>query len=349
MIEVSEQTYRQGRDGALRRPFSQRAEVECRGYSRGLQRAMVDFGGEESFERAVERVREHYGIEVPKSAVRTHTEQHGAAMERAEESLRSDMGPEEGVPILITEMDGSMIPIVLPAVDADGLGSSDRRKSRQLVWQEARLCLARDPEKITPRYGVCLGNSEQAGAVWADCVIQAGAGAETHLHCLGDGARWIVSQVQARLGPQATYLCDFYHVSDYLAAAGEKIVGSTAKAWLHKQQARLKENQWEEVVEELRPYREPVTVAEEEAPVRACFRYLDERRDQLDYRGALAAGLPIGSGEIESGHRSVIQERLKLPGAWWREENARKMLALRVTRANNEWQAYWTQFSQRMD
>jgi hypothetical protein len=53
--------------------------------------------------------------------------------------------------------------------------------------------------------------------------------------------------------------------------------------------------------------------------------------------------LPIGSGEIESGNRSVVQERLKISGAWWAEENARKMLALRVARANGEWPAYWQQ------
>lgn len=344
-----EQTFRQGRAGALIRPFSKRAEVECRSYSGGLQRVMVDFGAEESFGHAVERVREHYGVEVPRSAVRTQTEEHGARMLAAAEPLLSELGPEAGVELLITEMDGSMVPIVLPGVDADGRRDEDRRKSRHLSWQEARLCLAREPEKVTPRYGACLGNCEQAGAVWADCVIRAGAGAQTDLHCLGDGARWIPAQAQERFGEQATYLCEFYHVSDYVAAAGEAIAGAQARAWLHEQQARLKENQLEAVLDELRPCREPATGSEEEAPVRACFQYLDERRDQLDYRSALAAGLPIGSGEIESAHRSVIQERLKLPGAWWLEENARKMLALRVTRANGEWQTYWTRHNQGID
>ncbi len=80
---------------------------------------------------------------------------------------------------------------------------------------------------------------------------------------------------------------------------------------------------------------------DEQAPVRACHRYLSFRKDQLDYKGALAAGLPIGSGEIESGHRFVIQERLKIPGAWWTEDNAACMLALRVVRCNGKWDDYW--------
>jgi hypothetical protein len=41
---------------------------------------------------------------------------------------------------------------------------------------------------------------------------------------------------------------------------------------------------------------------QEEAPVRAAHGYLKERRDHLDYAGAKANDLPIGSGEIEGGH-----------------------------------------------
>lgn len=76
-------------------------------------------------------------------------------------------------------------------------------------------------------------------------------------------------------------------------------------------------------------------------PCAAVLRDLEARRDYLDYAGARARGLPIGSGEIESGHRSVIQKRLKIAGAWWLEASAEKMLALRTTRANQEWESYW--------
>jgi hypothetical protein len=38
----------------------------------------------------------------------------------------------------------------------------------------------------------------------------------------------------------------------------------------------------------------------------------------------------------------LVQKRLKLPGAWWRAANADHMLALRVCRANRQWQAYWS-------
>jgi hypothetical protein len=63
---------------------------------------------------------------------------------------------------------------------------------------------------------------------------------------------------------------------------------------------------------------------------------------ERDLAKATMQGVPIGSGEIESAHRYLIQKRLKLPGAWWQAANAEDMLALRVNRANGEWQGYWS-------
>jgi hypothetical protein len=58
---------------------------------------------------------------------------------------------------------------------------------------------------------------------------------------------------------------------------------------------------------------------------------------------SLKQGLPIGSGEIESVHRYLIQKRLSYPGSWWKSANAEHMLSLTVNRAtsNGQWRAYW--------
>jgi hypothetical protein len=63
----------------------------------------------------------------------------------------------------------------------------------------------------------------------------------------------------------------------------------------------------------------------------------------LDYKSALENDLPIGSGEIESAHRYVIQKRLKVAGDWWLEQTAEDMLALRTLLANDNWDKYWVQ------
>ena len=115
------------------------------------------------------------------------------------------------------------------------------------------------------------------------------------------------------------------------------------KAWLHQQQGLLLENRVAEVLQTLEAHFEPL--AQTEAPVRGTHQYLAKRKDPLDYAGARAAGLPIGSGEVESGHRHLIQQRLKIAGAWWTLPNTEVMLQLRTTRANHAWNRYWTELA----
>ncbi len=92
---------------------------------------------------------------------------------------------------------------------------------------------------------------------------------------------------------------------------------------METQKDALKSGRLDAVLRTLSGRCEPPEVDDEHAPVRTCHRYLSARADRLNYRQALAEGLPIGSGEIESAHRYVAQQRLKRPGAWWRIEHAR--------------------------
>lgn len=336
-IEVEEEVFRLGREGAALRPFQTSAEVEPRGYSRPLQRVMVDFGAEQGFEKASQRIEEHYRIEVPASAVRRVTLAHAQAMYEQQADEREgqlEAGP--GAEAVIAELDGSLVPIVVTKQEG-----SDRRRAKELKWEDARLALARAVASVTPQYGATMGSVEEAGEVLADCVRRAGARQQTPLHCLGDGAAWIAQQVEKQFGEQANYLLDFYHVSEYVAAAAPVVAPGQTDCWLRQQQEHLLNNRVEEVLAALTPHREPPTVADPEAPVRVCWRYLNNHRHYLNYQSARQAGLPIGSGEVESGHRSVIQQRLKIAGAWWLRPHAEAMIALRINRANGQWQAYW--------
>lgn len=130
---------------------------------------------------------------------------------------------------------------------------------------------------------------------------------------------------------------DFFHLCEYLGEASKVCAANDPQAWLAVQQERLKANQAPAVLDALAPF----VSGHEDDPATACDRYLRNRLDQLDYQGAIQRGLPIGSGEIESAHRSIIQKRLKLPGAWWSPAHIETMLALRLNRANREWEAYW--------
>ncbi len=290
---------------------------------------LTDFGSEVSFGQAVSRVREHYAVEVPVEAVRQHTLRHGKAIPTLATADATKPATQ-----LIIQMDGSMIPVMQPGSGADA------RQGRRLFWREVRLCCARQHGATTAQYGATLGSAETASWLWRATAQSAGLGDQTRVHGVGDGAPWIVDKFQENFGEQGGYLLDFYHVSEYLTAATEVIKLKNPKRWRQRQQGRLLENKVTAVLCALKPHRESGTA--ESQPVNAAYQYLHKRREQLDYAGARRQSLPIGSGEIESGHRHVIQQRLKLAGAWWKETHAQAMLNLRVARTNNLWNSYWS-------
>jgi hypothetical protein len=305
-----------------------------------LQRVVTDFGADVAFAQVEDKLVEHYGILLPESTIRRVTEAHA---QRIYTTTRVDetWPVEVGCRTIIVEMDGGMVPIV----EADA-GQTDRRKGKTLQWKEAKLCLAHAAGNQTLHYGGTLqGDVDAAGKQLFDCAKRAGFGKATQVHAVGDGAEWIARQVEERFGRQGGYLVDFYHACDYLSAAATAIHPGVdaAKVWFNQQKDALKTGQRADVLEALRGRLEACDVPDSQAAIRSCHRYLSRRQDQLDYPKALANALPIGSGEIESAHRYIVQKRLKLPGSWWCAANADYMLALRLNRANRQWDGYWHQ------
>jgi hypothetical protein len=306
-----------------------------------LQRVVTDLGADLPFAQAAGKLQEHYGVVLSPSTIRQVTEGHARALIVGSEDEPA-WPTQAGVATVIAEVDGGMVPLV--EVDPD---SADRRRGKRLLWKEAKVSLAHAHGSATRVYDATLGGGvEAAGRQLLGCAIAAGLGATSRVHALGDGATWIADQVATRFGAQGRYTVDFFHVCDYLADAAKGCAPDAPKSWLEIQKKRLKNNEIMAVLTALSEALEPAPVPDADAPVRTCHRYLSNRLDQLDYQGALAQGLPIGSGEIESAHRYIVQQRLKRPGAWWAPDNAAAMLALRVARANGKWSAYWQDLKQ---
>lgn len=321
------------------RPFLLFAEVDPRGYSVPLQRRITDFGADAAFGRVNHKLKEHYGITVPENGIREITLHHAKQLKiLQDERLGKLESPAKSC--VVSETDGSMIPIVRTR-EKMKKEKIDRRKGKTLMYRETKLTLAHEKGSVTPIFSATLGDAKEAGAHVLHCVKAVGTNEKTQVHCVGDGAVWIANQIEEQFGANGTYLIDFYHLCEYLSAAAPTCSPGNEEAWLDEQKALLKASLGPQVLLALQPHVESQNRPDEEAPVRAGYRYIQNRLHQLDYQSALDQGLPIGSGEVESAHRYVIQKRLKIAGAWWLEENAANMLALRIHRANNQWDAYW--------
>ena len=191
------------------RPFAQRLGVSCRGKSRGLQRALTDFGCEHSFARAAESVREHYGIELGASGVRHVTLHHSKrAMEKLEKEYKKPFRilPAVKEDHVIAEVDGTMICTV---------EAGARKDKRPRQWKEMRLVAAQAKGSATTIYAATFGSVRETGRRWGHCARQAGWGLNSRIHAVADGAEWIRLQCQEVFGGQGHLLCDFYHVSEY--------------------------------------------------------------------------------------------------------------------------------------
>lgn len=315
------------------RLFCQQAGIKSGGESRRVQRALTDFGADESFEAASRKFHEHYGVEVSVYRTRKTTYQHARNMAAQVPPPCRALAP-KGAAVIIAEGDGCMAPTATFAEAPDG---ADRRKYRKVEYKEIRLVAAQVQGSTRTRYAATLDGVEAAGDLWENTVTAAGHAIGTRVHGVGDGAPWVAAQCLRRLGPDVGYLLDLYHVCDYFAAVWP---GDRSRVQLHRD--HLKAGQIETVLAALRAQEEPAERPDTQAPARCALRYLQNRMDQLDYPAALAANLPIGSGLIESGNRHVLQRRLKQAGAWWLPDNLNIMACLRTTRASGDFDAYWS-------
>jgi hypothetical protein len=308
-------------------PFSISAKVKCRKYSIFLERKIVDFAADIPFAKIPKKMKEHYNIEVPTSSCQKITKKH--AKNTSEKPIIKVSNKKEAC--IIAETDGVMVPTV--EVNNE---SKDKRKTRKSQWKEVKLNLAKKAGSIDKFYGATIISKEKSGDLLEMCVKKIGLGEKTHIHFLSDGALWIEEQVELKFGTQAKHLIDFYHLSEYLSAASE-VCSSDKKEWLKIQQKKAKENKIREIIEELEKNLEN----DNDNKVKKCLRYIKNRIEKFDYKTAIEKKLPIGSGEIESANRSIVQRRLKIPGAWWKKETVESMLALICMIENGNWEEYW--------
>jgi hypothetical protein len=294
---------------------------------------MTDFGVEESFQMASFRMKEHHGVDINVSAIRRVTQLHASQAEGVAPLL-----PQRGLLSrqMITEMDGEMVPLV------EYQESKDRRKTKTTHWSELRIGVTQNQGEVNWGYACSFKTPDHLGDRMKLVMKSLGFNEKTKVHGPGDGALWIVEQGEKIAGTNYEHLVDLYHLCDYFSKA--------VLAWKEdtKQEvARLKEMAGEgKMTEVIKELKKRLTECPAHEGLRVCIQYIENRPGQFKYKEAKEKGLPVGSGKVESTHRSLMQKRLKKPGAWWLRENAGKIADLRTLRANGGWELLWQHKSQ---
>ena len=287
-----------------------------------------------SFRQAAGVLADFTGVFVSEASSRRYTEQAGAACVTVEEAFvnqieREMPPPPIGVAKLQMSVDGVMVPLVggewaeVKNLVIGEIGDPVQERGEQVVHLTtlsyfSRLSTSDAFQRQT------LGETHRRGVESAKTVA-----------AVNDGAEWIPGFVNYHR-PDAVSILDFPHASEYVSEIGQASFGAEAnRPWLAKQLHTLKHKGCEPVLTELRAL---VAQHPEQAD---ALNYLEKRKPQMDYPTFQAAGLPIGSGCVESGNKLVVEARLKGSGMHWARPHVDPMLALRNVVCNDRWEEDW--------
>ena len=163
------------------------------------------------------------------------------------------------------------------------------------------------------------------------------------LSSVNDGARWIERITDLNF-THATQVVDWSHASQRLWLVANTVLGEqspAARAWADTQLDGLWHGQVVAVTQALVAL--DLDRQAWPAEVREAPGYFEHNQPRMRYAEFRAAGLPVGSGTVESAANTVVHHRLRRPGRGWTRENAQAMLAglseLHSGRFAQAWQA----------
>lgn len=325
----------------------------------GLQTWLATEGADSAFGAAAARIERLTGIGVGAETVRTHTEAVGqvlVAQQTADaqqvQATQAAAEPLDPAPdTLLVEADGGMLhyrddwhEVKIGLVAGCTLGNG--RAADDPTYRPPRL---RAPSYVAARlearaFGpVLLAEAARRGALevvgWEQPpgtdprlagVCGPALAVLRRVIVLGDGARWIWELAATCFGERIE-IVDWYHASEHLWDVGRALHGADGPhtaTWVRRAEAVLWGRGAAALVPHLRRSHGP-TPDREQVRVREAG-YFDTNTARMAYPTFRAAGLPIGSGAIESGVQLVAQQRCKQPGMRWSHPGAQAVLAVRA-------------------
>lgn len=291
-----------------------------------LSEKIVYIGQLDSYEKGSEIARQLLGVEVNETKIYRLTDGIGERVGQwlEEEDLREKITEDD---IVYGQMDGSMV------------------LTRESSWKEVKLGRVFGASSIyeesqhrnwlkDSEYVAHLGEHTEFENKMSE-ILDEYADRGKDLVFINDGARWQWKWIDAEY-PQATQILDFYHAMEHIGSFVSLIKSKDEKSQLLEELGHcLKEEGIEICWERIDKLDcRTKTQIEEKQKLKT---YIDNNRQRMDYPAFIKRKLLIGSGAIESAHRTVIQRRMKLAGQRWSKKGAENMLNLRVLNMSGYW------------
>jgi len=296
--------------------------------SDSMERRILDFGINDTFESAAERWAIHYPCPISSNLVRRVVDRVGLRCEAAISELALQRAcrpaPEEPAPALVVASDGSMV------------------LTREEAWREAKVGvvahLTRSPDEATPhdisspRYVAVLGGKMEFAATLAAALEVEQAELVPQVVWLGDGApgNWTLA---SELCPLAIQVLDIIHAFQHGNDCGRALLGELDPAqplWDERIRHLVDASQPDALIRELLDCLPHTTTEAHLAALDNLVGYYRTNEERMQYARFRQLGLPVGSGIVESAHRHVLQARMKRAGQRWSLLRGRRMVRLRA-------------------
>lgn len=289
---------------------------------------------------------EHYlGIKISESLIVEITEDVGQQLYQKELKQASSIieDYEEHIPdVKQTEKenctlcilgDGSMVSIL------EEQGAVWRENKLGLVFKDNKTLERIDGKNIITEkeYVSHLGGTEKFKSLLFKAAINKGYGTTTNVVFLGDGAQWLWN-ICDELFPDAVQILDYYHLKENVYGFAEYLHPNNEdqrEQWSENILNEIEKGNVDEVIENLP---ENIDIEDDNNQYVPNLRtYLQNNKDRINYEEYRDQGFYIGSGAVESGHKKVIQQRLKQPGMHWDKDNCQSVASLRTKYCSDQW------------
>jgi hypothetical protein len=319
------------------------------GYTPQVQEAITRLSSRLSYCEAREELGLLWKVVVSKGSMQQVTIRHGRVADSlvAEKVAQLEASapaaaaqPEQ----LVMATDGALVQLT----------TGDWREVKTVTFGEFRPCWDPRQRKVVTQteHISYFSRAENAEAFNRSALVEwhrrGGENAHTVV-AVQDGALWIQSFIDYHC-PAAIRVLDFAHALGYVAIVGRAILGAETEAfgaWYARMSKQLGQQPPQRTVNELRLLQRQHPNHPESEAIELAIRYLEKRLAMIDYPRFRRQQIPIGSGNVESAHKVVMQQRMKQAGMRWKEENVNPLLALRVPLCNQTWKASWQEIERR--
>jgi hypothetical protein len=290
-----------------------------------VQEKMVYVGQMDCYEICCEVLEKLAGVKVGGTQVYRITDLYGKGVESVVNAQRT-LTPLKPAEVLYSEVDGSMI-------FTRGEGWKEVKVGRLFKSSDCIHAGSKPGWISNSQYVAHLGSSTEFTQIMDDLLESFGK-LDKRLIFMSDGATWIKNWIEDAF-PGAISILDYYHACEHLHQFSKGFFKDkdVEQNWTNQQKELLLESQVLEVIKNIKAL---ACNGNEEAG--NLIAYYEANKDRMDYRQYKKMGCGIiGSGAIESAHRTVIQKRMKLSGQRWSKKGAQNMLNLRVMNKNQQW------------